>query len=126
MTPLPRTRRVVEQRRLPHRSRNLGYTCVAETGCVRYHEHMTAGTADEPSEPLATCHRCGGPSERGQLTGNRGRWWGGAKFGWLPWPPKPHHQIVQGEPLVETMVMGIRVPAERCPACQIVWFSYGG
>jgi hypothetical protein len=85
---------------------------------------MTVGSADEQDERVASCGRCGGPVEKGQLTGNMGRWWGGGKLGWLPWPPKLHHKLTQGEPLVESMGTGVRVPAYRCPACRVVWFSY--
>lgn len=85
---------------------------------------MTVGRAGEQDERVASCGRCGGPIEKGQLTGNMGRWWGGGKLGWLPWPPKLHHDLVQGEPLVESMGRGVRVPAYRCPACEVVWFSY--
>ena len=41
--------------------------------------------------------------ERGYLTGNRGRWWGGAKLGWLSGPRKARHVVVQGESLVESL-----------------------
>jgi hypothetical protein len=73
---------------------------------------------------MRNCVNCDGAVEQGQLTGNMGRWWGGGKLGWLPWPPKLHHNLVQGESLVESMGRGVRVPAFRCRACRLVWFSY--
>jgi hypothetical protein len=53
-----------------------------------------------------------------------GRWWGGAKLGWLSGPWKATHLVVQGESLVESLVGGVRTPAQRCTACRVVSFRY--
>jgi hypothetical protein len=70
------------------------------------------------------CGSCGGPTEDGLLSSNQGRWWGGAKLGWISGAPKLRHVVLQGEPLVESAVGGVRVPASRCPSCRLVWFRY--
>ena len=71
------------------------------------------------------CGRCGQAAERGHLTGNEGRWWGGGKLGWLAeGAGRVRMAVRQGEPLVESLVGGVRVPAYRCRRCRVVWFRY--
>ena len=95
-----------------------------EAGRVdRVEDDDGAHGVDADGEPVA-CGRCGRPVERGNLTGNAGRWWGGGKLGWLPGRLRSWDRLRQGEPLVESLVGGVRLPAYRCPHCRVVWFRY--
>lgn len=75
-------------------------------------------------DATVVCGACGGFMEHGYLTGSMGRWWGGSKLGWLSGQLKTRHFFVQGEPLYETLVGGIRAPAQRCVECRLVSFRY--